>query len=126
MVDVEVLCACVGLFLTDTVEKVPFVTVAQAQTTGPIPVTGEQSGAIRCGVGGAKGRGRGECEPTKHARTPRRVSVTQDVGSSTASNCRRYPRWSECGKAARTDLAGAQVTRVPTANVLFAASAHVR
>ena len=21
------------------------------------------------------------------------ISVTQDVGSSTASNCRRYPRW---------------------------------
>ena len=27
----------------------------------------EQSGAIRCGVGGAKGRDRGECAPTKHA-----------------------------------------------------------
>ena len=26
-------------------------------------------------------------------RTPSRVSVTQDVGSSTASYCRRYPRW---------------------------------
>ena len=26
-------------------------------------------------------------------RTPSRVSVTQDVGSSTAPNCRRYPRW---------------------------------
>ncbi len=26
-------------------------------------------------------------------RTPSRVSVTQDVGSSTASNCRRYTRW---------------------------------
>ena len=26
-------------------------------------------------------------------RTPRRVSVAQDVGSSTASICRRYPRW---------------------------------
>src|SRR6516165_1951722 len=26
-------------------------------------------------------------------RTPSRVSVAQDVGSSTASNCRRYPRW---------------------------------
>ena len=50
-----------------TAVGVAFVTVAQAQTTDPIPVTGEQSGAIRCGVGGAKGRGRGECEPTKHA-----------------------------------------------------------
>ena len=27
----------------------------------------EQSGAIRRGVGGAKGRDRGECAPTKHA-----------------------------------------------------------
>jgi hypothetical protein len=26
-------------------------------------------------------------------RTPSRVSVVQDVGLSTASNCRRYPRW---------------------------------
>ena len=26
-------------------------------------------------------------------RTPSRVSVAQDVGSSTAPNCRRYPRW---------------------------------
>ena len=26
-------------------------------------------------------------------RTPSRVSATQDVGSSTAANCRRYPRW---------------------------------
>jgi hypothetical protein len=26
-------------------------------------------------------------------RTPSRVSVTQEAGSSTASNCRRYPRW---------------------------------
>jgi hypothetical protein len=50
-----------------TAVGVAFVTVAQAQTTGPIPVTGEQNGAIRCGVGGAKGRGRGEYEPTKHA-----------------------------------------------------------
>ena len=26
-------------------------------------------------------------------RTLSRISVTQDVGSSTASTCRRYPRW---------------------------------
>jgi hypothetical protein len=26
-------------------------------------------------------------------RTPRRISVTQDVGSSAAPICRRYPRW---------------------------------
>src|SRR6202035_4552337 len=27
---------------------------------------GEQGGAICCGTGGAKGRGRGKCEPAKH------------------------------------------------------------
>src|ERR1700733_3900988 len=27
---------------------------------------GEQRGTTRCGAGGAKGGGRGECEPTKH------------------------------------------------------------
>ena len=26
-------------------------------------------------------------------RAQNRVSVTQDVGTSTAANCRRYPRW---------------------------------
>ena len=32
-------------------------------------------------------------------RAPSRVSVTQDVGSSTAPNCRRYPRrGAVCGK----------------------------
>jgi hypothetical protein len=49
-------------------------------------------------------------------RTPSRVSVIQDVGSSTAANCRRYPK---DGKAARTDLGGGrEVTRVPTAKGL--------
>ena len=40
-------------------------------------------------------------------RTPSRVSVAQDVGSSTAPNCRRYPRLELGG--------GREVTRVPTA-----------
>src|ERR1700738_5377684 len=51
-------------------------------------------------------------------RTPSRVSVTQDVGSSTAPNCRHTPEvGAVCGKAARTVLCGGrEVTRVPTAS----------
>src|ERR1700730_5153032 len=51
-------------------------------------------------------------------RTPSRVSVTQDVGSSTAANCRRYPRWEPyAGKPhVRIWAGGREVTRVPTAN----------
>src|SRR6202521_3367570 len=50
-------------------------------------------------------------------RTPSRVSVTQDVGSSTAPNCRRYPRWEPyAGKPhVRIWAGGREVTRVPTA-----------
>jgi hypothetical protein len=40
---------------------------------------GEQSGAIRCGVGGAKGGDRGECAPTKHA--PDSAPGKRDTGS---------------------------------------------
>src|SRR5271157_5446654 len=35
----------------------------------------------------------GKARQLSTRRTPSRVSVAQDVGSSTASNCRRYPRW---------------------------------
>ena len=58
-------------------------------------------------------------------RTPSRVSVAQDVGSSTA-----LPSLPEvgavCGKAARTDRGGGrEVTRVPTAKLAqFAAPAQ--
>jgi hypothetical protein len=82
----------------------------------------EQSGAIRCGAGGAKGGGRGECDPAKHgpdtepenrvtgaeAHTERRENTaslryTPEVGAV-------CPNW------ARTDLCGGrEVTRVPTA-----------
>jgi|SRR5271166_147074 len=50
-------------------------------------------------------------------RTPSRVSVTQDVGSSTAPTCRRYPRWEpHAGKPhVRIWAGGREVTRVPTA-----------
>jgi len=36
---------------------------------------------------------KGNADQQSTRRTPSRVSVTQDVGSSTAPNCRRYPRW---------------------------------
>ena len=50
-------------------------------------------------------------------RTQSRVSVTQDVGSHTATLLPSLPEvGAVCGKAARTDLCGGrEVTRVPTA-----------
>src|SRR2546430_5562277 len=54
---------------------------------------GEQSGAIRSGVGGAKGRDQGECRPTKHAPDSEPGKRVTGVGSHTAHYCRRYPRW---------------------------------
>ena len=56
-------------------------------------------------------------------RTPSRVSVTQDVGSSYGTELPSIPEvGAVCGKAARTDLCGGrEVTRVPTAKMLFAA-----
>jgi hypothetical protein len=54
----------------------------------------EQSGAIRCGVGGAKGGDQGECAPTRHVLdTQSRLSVPHGVGSHTATYCRQHPRW---------------------------------
>jgi hypothetical protein len=52
----------------------------------------EQSGAIRRGVGGAKGGDQGECGPPSTCRTQCRISVSQGVGSHTAACCRHYPR----------------------------------
>ena len=52
-----------------------------------------KSGAFRCGVGGAKGRGRGECGSTKHALDSVPVKRVTGDGSHTANYCRRYPRW---------------------------------
>ena len=49
----------------------------------------EQSGTIRRGVGRPKGRDRGQYEQLRTRRTPSRLSVAQDVGSSTASHCRQ-------------------------------------
>ena len=53
----------------------------------------EQSGAIRCGVGGAKGRDRGECGPMKHVLDSVPAKRVTGVGSHTATFCRQYPRW---------------------------------
>jgi hypothetical protein len=52
-----------------------------------------KSGAIRCGVGGAKGRDQGECGPTQHAPDSALVKRVTGVGSHTANYCRQYPRW---------------------------------
>src|SRR6202049_979233 len=88
----------------------------------------EQSRATGCGVGGAKGGGRGECESAKHgpgtvpgnrvtgagAHTEFRENITTcrytpEVGSPIQAVC---PNW------ARTDLCGGrEVTRVPTAKM---------
>src|SRR6516164_2490221 len=53
----------------------------------------EQSGAIRRGVGGAKGRDRGECGPTKHVLDSVPDKRDLKVGSHTATCCRPCPRW---------------------------------
>ena len=54
----------------------------------------EQSGAIRCGVGGAKGGDQGECGPATHAPDLAPHKRVKDAGSHTAAySCRGYPRW---------------------------------
>ena len=45
----------------------------------------EQGGAIRCGAGGAKGGGRGECEPAKHAPDAESGKRVTGAGAHTAS-----------------------------------------
>src|SRR5216684_970510 len=45
----------------------------------------EQGGAIRCGAGGAKGRGQGECEPAKHGPGTEPGSRVTGAGTHTAS-----------------------------------------
>ena len=77
----------------------------------------EQSGASRRGVGGAKGRDRGECAPTKHA--PDSEPGTRDTGRWLVYGT-ELPSIPEvgavCGKAARTDLCGGRsAMSVPTA-----------
>ena len=46
----------------------------------------EQSGAIRCGAGGAKGGGQGECGPAKHAPDAEPGKRVTGAGARTASS----------------------------------------
>src|SRR5215210_7332306 len=69
-----------------------------------------------CGVGGAKGRGQGECVPAKHAP----VSVPGWRATGAGTHTVGWPWIPEvgavCGKAACTDLCGGRsVMSVPTA-----------
>src|SRR5450830_1439775 len=82
----------------------------------------EQGGAIRCGAGGAKGGGRGECEPAKHAPGTVPGARVTGAGAHTArrENIAKRRYISEVGAVclnwASTDLCGGrEVTRVPTA-----------
>src|SRR6266704_2282907 len=59
---------------------------------------GEQSGTPRCGAGGAKGGGQGECEPAKHAPDSEPGKCVTGAGAHTASRNEKrfavtYPRW---------------------------------
>src|ERR1035437_9860961 len=82
----------------------------------------EQSRATGRGVGGAKGGGRGECEPAKHAPGTVPGARVTSAGAHTARReniaKRRYTPevGAVCLNWARTDLCGGrEVTRVPTA-----------
>src|ERR1022692_65748 len=72
----------------------------------------EQGRATGCGAGGAKGGGRGECEPAKHAPGTVPGKRVTGAGAHTARReniaKRRYlPEvGAVCGKSARTDLYG--------------------
>src|SRR5207245_3452375 len=73
---------------------------------------GEQSGAIRRGVGGAKGGDQGECEPAKHALGAEPGSRVTGAGPHTACLCRHTPEvGAVCGKAARTVLCGGRAMK---------------
>ena len=81
---------------------------------------GEQGRAICCGVGGAKGRGQGECAPSKHApdTVPGSACHTRWPHAYIVSLMVRLdPRWEPYeGKPRVPDLCGGrEVTRVPTA-----------
>src|SRR5258707_2780092 len=85
----------------------------------------EQSRATGCGIGGAKGGGRGECASAKHG--PGTVPGDRVTGAGAHTEfrenitTRRYiPEvGAVCPNWARTDLCGGrEVTRVPTAEVV--------
>ena len=64
---------------------------------------GEQSEAIRRGVGGAKGGDQGECGPAKHGPDAEPGKRVTGAGAYTASNCRHTP---EVGEAMGRDGGG--------------------
>src|SRR5664279_2182763 len=81
-----------------------------------------EGGAIRCGVGGAKGGGQGECEPAKHGPDSEPGNRGTGAGAHTArrentAKRRHTPEvGAVCLNRARTDLCGGRaVMRVPTA-----------
>src|SRR5258708_27452623 len=93
----------------------------------------EQSRATGCGVGGAKGGGRGECESAKHG--PGTVPGNRVTGAEAHTafreniTTRRYTPevGAVCPNWARTDLCGGrEVTRVPTAKVTRTSAAVER
>lgn len=53
----------------------------------------EQRGVIRRGVGGAKGRDRGECGPIKRALDSEPDKRVTGCWLAYGAFCRRYPRW---------------------------------
>src|SRR5438046_9622932 len=82
----------------------------------------EQSRATGRGAGGAKGGGRGECEPAKHAPDSEPGKRVPCAGAHTAKPerktlCRHTPKvGAVCPNWARTDLGGGRsVMSVPTA-----------
>src|SRR5439155_21120451 len=81
---------------------------ARAREVGPRHSSfeaGEQSGAIRRGVGAAKDGDQGECGPAKHALDSAPGSRVTGAGPHTACLCRHTPEvGAVCGKAARTVL----------------------
>src|SRR5262249_39850543 len=73
---------------------------------------GEQSGAIRRGVGGAKGGGQGECGPAKHVPDAEPGKRVTGAGTHPASIGRHTPEvGAVCGKAARTVLCGGRAMK---------------
>src|SRR5262249_11472121 len=73
---------------------------------------GEQSEAIRRGVGGAKGGDQGECGPAKHVPDAEPGKRVTGAGTHTASNGRHTPEvGAVCGKAARTVLCGGRAMK---------------
>src|SRR5216684_1640466 len=85
---------------------------------------GEQGRAICCGVGGAKGGDRGECEPAQHGPGSVPAKRVTGAGAHTASSPSTPEVGAVCGKAARTVLCGGRSEMsVPTAIAALAMTA---